>query len=68
MNEHKRFGICVVEDSEKTGSTRVYAFYHPPIEFGDNELQLSNGYGTTIIPAGKWEAGKSYRYIIYTNR
>lgn len=69
MNEN-RFGVCVVEDSEQTGSTRVYAFYHPPIEFGDNELQLSiaPGEGRTILPAGKWEAGKSYRYIINTTR
>lgn len=65
MNEKERLGVCVVEDGENTYSTRTFAFYHPPVEFGDNELQLSTWYRSTPLPAGKWEAGKSYKYIIY---
>ena len=65
MNEKKRLGVCVVEDGENTYSTRTFAFYHPPVEFGDNELQLRTYYRSTPLPAGKWEAGKSYKYTIY---
>ena len=65
MNEKKRLGVCVVEDGENTYSTRTFAFYHPPVEFGDNELQLSTYYRSTPLPSGKWEAGKSYKYTIY---